>query len=948
MKEVTVFGQQNPIRGMKSDLGAEFIGPDFAQLVENLRLRNGYAQARNGYGSALIADINASASYRGHFTCTIGTTAYLFVAVRFSSLTRVYATNTPFALWVEITDASTRFSTDGNIGFAAISVNRTVTSTDKPCIIFGNGVDNNRIADYSVSPFGPGIAVINDPSYPTISYQAPVPKYVHYFAAGSGKVEAITDSGKFNIANTSGIVNNFSTTGAAFTLSTTSTGAQTVTLLFDKQKQFNITIPNVSTAPGLGGLVIQKEVGMLWTNRRSGTSSSLFTGGLNNTGVNVVDYLNKIEVLALADGALPTTITAMANNGAGLIRVTSAGHGYSSGDFIQLSTTLGTVEANGTWKITVIDANNYDLNLSTFTNAYTSGGSARKLAYYTLWSGAEDGPPLEKTVRRGDTNSEDGIIYYYPSGTLEGLTYFCGYRFTGAVPPSTITNNLLGSFSAGSVDSQSLYAVSFGQTTSFAEGYAVPCEKRTKNFNSGPLGFQGLLYSFDPPNGVHTAYWVYSDGISSTGVRNLLNYYRADPETTNDGTTFLGQFYYNGAQSLLASLISGTLNIYSDDTLPASLRTSRVAYDETHIQPPAGNVMTYVNDRLYISGVSTGTSTESQLWVSADRDPLDFARVVRSDDFGNLVSRSPTFRTFAGERVTGMSVLNTDILGVDTLLLWTDRRLYRLGGFSAIELSRASILGDKGCLFPNTITTYNNSAFFLDNEGQVRVTNGASISDPISYRNVASELANGTVAQATAFAGFQRYEIFYRSANTGTGNDKGLLYDSDLGAWVRDGYAIDIRGAVAVDASPRRRMFVITEKGSLYEWDKDGVTTDAGSNIATTLTTRILATNWDRISFGRAGVVCDDVNSGTMATTRSFRGQNLPTGANSPGAVGSLSLDSTTTTAWKNDTLSGGTGVPGATGYGGFVSYTATVPGGWKWYEANIQVQGTGVKGSTV
>jgi len=946
MKEVTVFGQQNPIRGMKSDLGAEFIGPDFAQLVENLRLRNGYAQARNGYGSALIADINASASYRGHFTCTIGTTAYLFVAVRFSSLTRVYRTNS-FALWTEVTDSSTRFSTDGNIGFAAISVNRTVTSTDKQCIIFGNGVDNNRIADIA----GGTVAVINDPSYPTISYQAPVPKYVHYFAAGSGKAANITNGSRFNVIALNGIIANFSTFGAEIDLYVTATGAESFVILFDQQKSYEITPPNVSTASAVGGLVIQKEVGMLWSNNRSGTSSSPLGGGLSNTGVNVVDYLNKIEVLALADGALPTTITAMANNGAGLIRVTSAGHGYSSGDFIQLSTTLGTVEANGTWKITVIDANNYDLNDSVFANAYTSGGAARKLAFYTLWSSSENGPPLEKTTIDSATNSNNGIIYYYPSGTLEGLTYFCGYRLTSGTPPFEITNALLGSFTTGSVDSQSLYAVSFGQTTSFAEGYAVPCQKQTRNFNNGPQGFRGLLYSFDPPNGVHTAYWVYSDGISSTGVRNSLFYYRADPETTNDGTTFLGQFYYlgnNGSQATSSSLTSGTLNIKDDDTLSVSLLTSRVAYDETHIQPPAGNVMTYVNDRLYISGVSTGTSTESQLWVSADRDPLDFARVVRSDDFGNLVSRSPTFRTFAGERVTGMSVLNTDILGVDTLLLWTDRRLYRLGGFSAIELSRASILGDKGCLFPNTITTYNNSAFFLDNEGQVRVTNGASISDPISYRNVASELANGTVAQATAFAGFQRYEIFYRSANTGTGNDKGLLYDSDLGAWVRDGYAIDIRGAVAVDASPRRRMFVITEKGALYEWDKDGVTTDAGSNIATTLTTRILATNWDRISFGRAGVVCDDVNSGTMATTRSFRGQNLPTGANSPGAVGSLSLDSTTTTAWKNDTLSGGTGVPGATGYGGFVSYTATVPGGWKWYEANIQVQGTGVKGSTV
>ena len=78
------------------------------------------------------------------------------------------------------------------------------------------------------------------------------------------------------------------------------------------------------------------------------------------------------------DGArifdLAGTVSAMANNGAGLIRVTDVGHGLSTGNYVYITGTNGTDEANGEWIVTVIDADNFDLQSSTFTNAYTSGG----------------------------------------------------------------------------------------------------------------------------------------------------------------------------------------------------------------------------------------------------------------------------------------------------------------------------------------------------------------------------------------------------------------------------------------------------------------------------------------------------------------------------------------------------------------------------------------------
>ncbi len=80
------------------------------------------------------------------------------------------------------------------------------------------------------------------------------------------------------------------------------------------------------------------------------------------------------------DAAWVGTITDCADNGSGLIRVTDASHPFSTSDEINIAAVAGTTEANSTfanptWTITKVDGNNYDLQGSTFANAYTSGGT---------------------------------------------------------------------------------------------------------------------------------------------------------------------------------------------------------------------------------------------------------------------------------------------------------------------------------------------------------------------------------------------------------------------------------------------------------------------------------------------------------------------------------------------------------------------------------------------
>ena len=67
------------------------------------------------------------------------------------------------------------------------------------------------------------------------------------------------------------------------------------------------------------------------------------------------------------------TITAVVNN-AGLVQITSAGHGLSTGHYVSISRALGAQALNKEWVITVIDANNFTLNSSVYNGGWTTGG----------------------------------------------------------------------------------------------------------------------------------------------------------------------------------------------------------------------------------------------------------------------------------------------------------------------------------------------------------------------------------------------------------------------------------------------------------------------------------------------------------------------------------------------------------------------------------------------
>jgi hypothetical protein len=71
-------------------------------------------------------------------------------------------------------------------------------------------------------------------------------------------------------------------------------------------------------------------------------------------------------------------ITGAATHG-GLIQILCVAHTFRDEDRVTITGVGGTVEANAAnWRVAFIDANHFDLKGSTFTNVYTSGGTAKR------------------------------------------------------------------------------------------------------------------------------------------------------------------------------------------------------------------------------------------------------------------------------------------------------------------------------------------------------------------------------------------------------------------------------------------------------------------------------------------------------------------------------------------------------------------------------------------
>ena len=85
---------------------------------------------------------------------------------------------------------------------------------------------------------------------------------------------------------------------------------------------------------------------------------------------------NPIEVQFVCGYGTHASQVITAASNASPIVLTIAGHGYATGDQVQVESVAGNTAANGLWFVTLVDANTFSLNGSAGNAAYTSGGSS--------------------------------------------------------------------------------------------------------------------------------------------------------------------------------------------------------------------------------------------------------------------------------------------------------------------------------------------------------------------------------------------------------------------------------------------------------------------------------------------------------------------------------------------------------------------------------------------
>jgi hypothetical protein len=106
----------------------------------------------------------------------------------------------------------------------------------------------------------------------------------------------------------------------------------------------------------------------------------------------------------------------------GLIKITHAGHGYSTGDRVYVKDVEGVLAANGQWYVTVINSNNFTLDDSVFAGTYTSGtGKVVGIPQYA-YSFAHTPPsdclrPLSINADGGQ-NEDDGNDFLFEQGLI--------------------------------------------------------------------------------------------------------------------------------------------------------------------------------------------------------------------------------------------------------------------------------------------------------------------------------------------------------------------------------------------------------------------------------------------------------------------------------------------------------------------------------------------------
>lgn len=142
--------------------------------------------------------------------------------------------------------------------------------------------------------------------------------------------------------------------------------------------------------------------------------------------------------------ALRISILGVADNGSGLIRITTNGaHGLSDNDQVFIDGVLGTTEANGFWKVTNISSNTLDLQSSAYSNAWTGNGGVYDGISWSIQMAASSSSILVNTCIKtiDGSNVAPSSSAKKITSTTETEIASSGATYDRAIHSITVQNN---------------------------------------------------------------------------------------------------------------------------------------------------------------------------------------------------------------------------------------------------------------------------------------------------------------------------------------------------------------------------------------------------------------------------------------------------------------------------------------------------------------------------
>jgi hypothetical protein len=363
----------------------------------------------------------------------------------------------------------------------------------------------------------------------------------------------------------------------------------------------------------------------------------------------------------------------------------------------------------------------------------------------------------------------------------------------------------------------------------------------------------GLCYDFN----------IYSIPLPNTpGPVDTAYLYVAYPGSsafTWAGVTATLSTYATGWSSSPPVPINYSSYYFNADVVPLP-DPSRVMPDAYCQSIPTGTSMATGVQRLFVSA--------GGYWFSELQQPFRFRSVV---DVTN--QRSGGYVTIQGESIVGWAAIPGQQIGSASVLCFTDKSFYMIGGWNSYGISQPSMIGHIGCAAANTIAVFKQNVYWVDDQFQVvKYLTGAWVMpgmDPvqrIGKRIIDNYTTSVPLSRIGAMVGYSKFDRYYLALTPsgGSSNTVLLVWDETVGVWVVD----TLPDSAEYMAGAGFNLFLLGAGGDIWQHEQIGTP----GTLSLALNSREMhQPDWSPIHFDSVMLVCDKQAGQQMSVTKTAK-----------------------------------------------------------------------------